>query len=103
MEVRQTQTKTRCEAENSYDLCIILLVALSRKPQFETETWSDRLGGVVAIKASAVSEPAGAWRDTLYAPEPKRSAKRRTLVAIPYYANLNRGPAKMAVWIPQET
>lgn len=44
---------------------------------YTTESWPDRLGGVVAIKSPRA-------------------------VAIPFYANANRGPAAMAVWIPQE-
>ncbi|RYG49642.1 glycoside hydrolase family 127 protein [bacterium] len=51
---------------------------LDRKPAFSTEPWTDRLGGIVAVKSEG-------------------------LVAIPFYANGNRGPVSMAVWLSQET
>jgi DUF1680 family protein len=75
---------------------------LAARSEFATETWKDQLGGVVAIQAWAVEEPSPAWGESLYAPAPKRAGKRRRMVAIPFYANANRGPATMTVWIPRE-
>lgn len=76
---------------------------LSRRPDFATRFWPDRLGGVVAIEASAVGAPAEMWERTLYAAAPPPETKARRFVAIPYYANANRGPVRMAVWLPRES
>lgn len=75
------------------------LLRFGSRPSFSSKTWEEKLGGVVAIQASTVSP---AEEEPLYASEPRRSGKTTQVTAIPYYANANRGPAEMAVWIPQE-
>lgn len=77
-------------------------LALAGRPEFSTESWPDRLGGVVAITAMGVTERAKAWDETLYAPAPARGGMRSRFTAIPFYANGNRGPVRMAVWLPKE-
>src|SRR5438445_682794 len=50
----------------------------------------DLLGGVTVLRAAALASFAGAP-----APRPVE------LTAIPYYANANRGPVSMCVWVPR--
>ena len=46
--------------------------------------------------------PPKAWPGSLYIPLERLAApKPTTFTAIPYYANANRGPVDMAVWIPE--
>ncbi|RYI21844.1 MAG: glycoside hydrolase family 127 protein, partial [Acetobacteraceae bacterium] len=58
-------------------------LTLSRTPTFTTQSWPDRLGGIIAVEATAAE-----------------SIPR--LTAIPFYANGNRGPVTMAVWLKRE-
>lgn len=53
-----------------------------------TEERRDELGGIVALNIDA--------KRLQYEGEPTS----QTLTAIPFYANTNRGPAEMAVWLP---
>lgn len=64
-------------ADNPSNPILNSAVALS------TESWPDRLGGIVAVK---------------FADEHGKS-----LTAIPFYANGNRGPVRMAVWLSQQS
>ena len=75
--------------------------ALVPRADFATESWPDRLGGIVAIRASASGEPSSGWGEGLYAATPKVSPTSHRIVAVPFYANGNRGPVEMAVWIPR--
>jgi DUF1680 family protein len=68
---------------------------------FSTEARNDLPGGVIAIKTTGVAstEPHGG----LYFASDSAPAKHpATLTAIPYFANANRGPVAMGVWIPVE-
>lgn len=65
-------------------------LALPDESRLEPEYRPDLLAGVTIIKSVALTATAGGS-----APE------SRELIAIPYYANANRGPASMAVWIPR--
>jgi DUF1680 family protein len=66
--------------------------------ELTTETVTDRLGGVVMIKATGFQAPELDWSHALYqavsAPRPV------PLTAIPYYAWDNRTPGPMRVWMP---
>jgi DUF1680 family protein len=75
------------------------------RPNFSTDYWTERLGGVVVIMGTATAKGSEGWSDTLYrAPDVNEVAGRaQRVVAIPYYANANRGPVQMAVWMPIET
>jgi DUF1680 family protein len=65
------------------------------------EPRDDLPGGVIAVKTTGVANngPGG----DLYAVSQRKLAKQpATITAIPYYANANRGPVDMAVWLPVE-
>jgi DUF1680 family protein len=60
------------------------------------------LGGLTAITGTARAMDARVWRDALYAPArslPHEPTSK--LIAIPYYANANRGRVDMSVWLPE--
>lgn len=78
-------------------------VTLARNAEFATESWRDRLDGVTVIRAAALGESSAAWNSTLYAADSTAYGQRRQIVAIPFFANGNRGPARMAVWLPRES
>ncbi len=69
---------------------------------FSEEFRDDLLGGVVKIRTTGVanSEPGNGLYFTSNSAPTDHSA---TITAIPYYANANRGPVEMAVWIPIES
>lgn len=78
--------------------------ALALPPQapLTAEFRADMLDGVVILQGTAQSVSDAQWGDVLYrpveqCPEPLHSL----LVAIPYYARANRGPAAMRAWIPE--
>ena len=55
-----------------------------------TSLWRpDLLGGVTILRASAERLPLGGGKPL-----------ETEVVAVPYYANANRGPAEMLVWVP---
>jgi DUF1680 family protein len=71
---------------------------------FNSEYRSDLLGGVTTISGTAWVMNAPVWQDSLYAPVRDISAAQAAqLVAIPYYANANRGPVQMTVWLVEST
>ncbi len=62
----------------------------------------DLLGGVTVVSGPAWALSPAAWPDQLYLPS--TSVPGRTEVeftAIPYFANANRQPGEMCVWIPE--
>lgn len=77
-------------------------LVLNRKPKFKLERWPDRLGGVIAIHTSAGVEAESVWQKRLYSTHTPTSKTMKPIVAIPFYANRNRGAAQMAVWIRTE-
>jgi DUF1680 family protein len=72
---------------------------VGRNPKFVLEHKADLLGGVTLLHF-----PAAAFSDqqSLYESATPRAAKSRQTTAIPFYANTNRGPVDMAVWLPYE-
>lgn len=63
---------------------------------------SNFLDGVTVITGSARVTDAPIWKDSLYASARKiPESKTVNLKAVPYYANANRGPVDMAVWLPE--
>ncbi len=79
----------------------VRMLSLSPGTVFSTEPREDLPGGVVSVKAAGVATTAPAGG--LYFAADSRPAKRpATITAIPYYANANRGPVEMGVWIPVE-
>jgi DUF1680 family protein len=73
-----------------------------KNPVFTTESRPDFLGGVVVIKATAVVGPPKSSNRDLYRPTELAFTTPVPITAIPYYANTNRGPVEMAVWLPIE-
>jgi DUF1680 family protein len=67
-------------------------VSLMLPPQakFTTEYREGLLGGVVVIRGPAVADHRAKGRD--------ERLEEVELVAVPYYANCNRGPSEMQVW-----
>jgi DUF1680 family protein len=79
----------------------VRLLRVSSGARFSEEFRDDFLGGVVRVKTSgvAINDPGNG----LYFPSGSGPAGRSAAItAIPYYANANRGPVEMAVWIPVE-
>lgn len=72
---------------------------LPTSARFGTRFDQATLGGIVVITApGAVTEVPS---QTLYATSPQAyRARPADIAAIPYYANANRGPVDMAVWLP---
>jgi DUF1680 family protein len=69
---------------------------------FDAHYQPDLLNGVTTITGTARLLDAPAWRDSLYVPaRDLPDTKPVQLTAIPYYANANRGPVDMAVWLPE--
>ena len=63
---------------------------------------ADFLGGVTVIRGGAQAVQRADWRDSLYLPA-SRGRDRSTVdfLAIPYFANANRQPAEMRVWMAE--
>jgi DUF1680 family protein len=87
--------------ESADNQAAIRSLGLPSEARFSTESREDLPGGVVAVKTTGVanSGPGG----DLYVTSQRKLAKQpATITAIPYYANANRGPVDMAVWLPEE-
>ena len=80
----------------------VRVLSLPQEARFLTEIHQDLPGDVVALKTNgAASSTLG---EGLYFVSNAKPAKRAsTITAIPYYANANRGPVEMGVWIPLES
>lgn len=77
-------------------------MAVATRASFSTHHDPDLLKGVTVITANAQLLDAPVWRDSLYSsardlPVPETVK----LTAIPYYANANRGPVDMTVWLTE--
>ena len=89
-------------------------VALTAGARLEPQGREDYLGGVVVLKGKGVRAvgsakpviPSGPeWQGRLYRPVPGGSSpvpagEGLDVTLIPYYAWANRGPSRMAVWLP---
>lgn len=79
-------------------------IAIPAQPEFNSEYRPHLLNGVVAITGNARLMNAPVWEDALYATARDLPDTEPTRVtAIPYYANANRGPVNLTVWLPQAT
>jgi Beta-L-arabinofuranosidase, GH127 len=76
------------------------LLRLPRNAQPGAEVRQDLFDGAVAILSDAVVEKPGEAGGPLYQPQSFPTAPAR-LVATPYYLWNNRGPNRMAVWLPE--
>jgi DUF1680 family protein len=79
-------------------------MSVPSQTRFTTEVRKDGIpGGVVAIHAAGIDNSAAEERNGLYRAGTGSTVSREAhLVAVPYYANANRGPVDMAVWLPLE-
>jgi hypothetical protein len=78
------------------NLCLPPETALKAEPQ------PNLLGGITVIQGKAQSVRKTEWPDTLYRPASLTSSlKEVEFTAIPYYANANREPGDLQVWIAE--
>lgn len=74
-----------------------------RSSQLASAYNAEMLHGVVVVRGSALAHAPDAWEGTLYLPRDHSPAAHQvSLTAIPFYANGNRGPVEMTVWLPTE-
>jgi DUF1680 family protein len=79
-------------------------LAIEKDTKLNTDFRKDFLGGVTVIQGTALAKSSPAWRASLYRPANEDlTSKKLPVTAIPYFANTNRGPVQMVVWIPVET
>ena len=77
-------------------------VAIPPHTKFAVAYKPDLLNGVVAITMPAKLLTSPIWHNNLYASAQQLpEAKSIELRAVPYYANANRGPVEMTVWLPE--
>jgi DUF1680 family protein len=79
----------------------VQVLSLPLDTELTAEFREDVLGGVAVIRGRALVEasPPGGL---LYFPFSRRASVKQTpFTAIPYYANANRGPVDMLVWLPE--
>ena len=70
--------------------------------QLSSQHRADLLGGVTVIQGPALATHRAAWPDQLYVPFTKLPGVTNTqFMAIPYFANANRQPSEMQVWIAE--
>lgn len=82
----------------------IRAVRIPSRTNFSTKLHEDLPGEVLAVKAMASLDTNAEKRDGLYFSSTEAMAMRPIeLTAIPYFANANRGPVDMAVWIPADS
>ncbi|HTB96323.1 MAG TPA: beta-L-arabinofuranosidase domain-containing protein [Terracidiphilus sp.] len=77
------------------------LLSVAQGARFSSEVREDLPGGVVGLRTTGVAngEPAGGL---YFAPDAKPARRPAAVTAIPYFANANRGPVEMDVWLPFE-
>jgi len=76
-------------------------LSLPRDTELIAEHRPDLLGGVTVIRGTALAVQKKDWGNSLYQPlEKVPNVKPVEFLAVPYFANANRGPAEMIVWIP---
>ena len=72
-----------------------------RDPQLKSSFRKDMLGGAVVLEGEAFAPPTEAASGGLYSNTDGTPAGRQIqMTAIPFYANGNRGPVEMTVWLP---
>jgi DUF1680 family protein len=63
---------------------------------------AELLGGVTVIQGPALAVHRDEWPDALYLPSTRISGVTETeFTAVPYFANANREPGEMMVWMPE--
>jgi DUF1680 family protein len=75
---------------------------LPSETPLKAEAKSNLLGGITVIQGKAQAVRKTEWPDTLYRPANQASPlKEVEFTAIPYYANANREPGDLQVWIAE--
>lgn len=78
-------------------------LVLTPEAPLSIERRPDLFGGATVIRASAKAARRVDWGRSLYLPaERAASLVDAEFVAIPYYANANRGPDEMRVWLAED-
>jgi hypothetical protein len=81
---------------------LVRQMAIESEASFETHYDEKLLKGIVVITGHARSIDARPWKTSLYASARELPANKPVrFTAIPYYANANRGPVDMTVWLPE--
>jgi len=83
------------EADNGANLTNVYI---KEKTAFRVKKGPASIGGVPVLTATAWTEDAAAWRNTLYAPATRKMV-RRPIVAVPYFLWANRRPGEMNVFL----
>jgi DUF1680 family protein len=77
-------------------------LVIPAEAQLTTEHRADMLGGVTIIKGPALAVRRVEWPDTLYLPSSRLPGVAPCeFTAIPYFANTNRQPGEMMVWMAE--
>jgi DUF1680 family protein len=77
-------------------------LVISPEAQLRTEPRADLLGGVTVIQGPALALQHSEWPDQLYLPSTSVPGTTKTeFTAIPYFANSNRQPGEMRVWMAE--
>jgi DUF1680 family protein len=77
-------------------------LVLPPSAELRAEPRPDLLGGVTVLRASALALYSKPWPEALYLPAAAVPGPEPTeLTAVPYYANANREPGEMLVWLPE--
>jgi DUF1680 family protein len=77
-------------------------LVIPQESQLQAEHCADVLGGVTVIKSQARACYQVAWPESLYLPSTRvPGVTDVTFTAIPYFANANRQPGEMMVWIAE--
>jgi len=75
-------------------------LAIPPEAKLSAEYRADFLGGVTVVKGAAMTWETPGWGDSLYLPFSRiPRPKPVEFQAVPYFANTNRGPVDMLVWV----
>lgn len=79
-------------------------LVISPEAQLSAQHRADLLGGVTVITGQALAWHRAAWPESLYLPSTSvPGVTPIEFTAIPYFANANRQPGEMRVWIAETT
>ena len=77
-------------------------LVIPRESELRAQPREDLLGGVTLVQGQAMALHRVDWPDTLYLPSARvPGVEHVEFTAIPYFANANREPGDMRVWIPE--
>ncbi len=76
-------------------------LTLPAQTMVSSEYRPELLGGVVVVTGRGATAAPSAWQNSLYLPAKASDSGATDFKAIPYYANSNRGPVQMTVWLPE--